>query len=150
MTSTTTAVAPAPTATRQVTTSGYQVSFLPKHRRVRFPIRTVRRDTDEYLRRIGVTGLVLDNALLVVSELVTNAIKHGQGQPVGLRIAHLADGLHIAVSDGNPTPARLRAADVDDENGRGLLLVSAVSKAWGVSIDGTTTWCLLESTERST
>ncbi|MFF1678433.1 ATP-binding protein [Streptomyces sp. NPDC058256] len=150
MTSTTTAVAPAASATRQVTASGFQVSFLPKHRRVHYPVRIARQGTHEYLHRIGATGDLVDTALLVVSELFTNAIEHGEGQPVGLRVMHLAGELHIAVSDGNPTPAKLQTAGVDDESGRGLLLVSAVSKEWGVSDDGMTTWCVLAPTEENT
>ncbi|MEV0487390.1 ATP-binding protein [Streptomyces sp. NPDC050508] len=150
MTSTTTAVAPAPTATRQVTASGFQLSLLPRHRKVRHPVRTARQGTHEYLRLIGASDDLVNTALLVVSELVTNAIKHGAGQPVGLKVMHLAGELRIAVSDGNPTPAKLQAARVDDESGRGLLIVSAMSKKWGVDDDGMTTWCVLTTTGENT
>ncbi|WP_405576162.1 ATP-binding protein [Streptomyces sp. NBC_01092] len=87
--------------------------------------------------------MLTDDATLVVSELVTNAIKHGKGRPVGLRVRRSACELRIEVTDGTPTPAQLRSAHLADENGRGLLLVAAVAKEWGVSPDGTMTWCSL-------
>lgn len=150
MTSTTTAVALAASATRQVTASSFQLSFLPAHPRVRTPIRTARQGALEYLHLIGATDDLVDTVLLVVSELVTNAVRYGEGLPVGLKIMHLAGELRIAVTDGNHTPAKLQAAGVDDESGRGLLLVSAVSKEWGVGDDGMTTWCVLTTTEVNT
>ncbi|MCD9880409.1 ATP-binding protein [Streptomyces guryensis] len=102
----------------------------------------MRRIIRAQLRYWDLTALA-DDATLAVSELVTNACTHGKGRPVGLRVRCSVDELRIEVTDGSPTPARLRSADVADENGRGLLLVSAVSKEWGVSPDGRMTWCSL-------
>ncbi|MBK3639482.1 ATP-binding protein [Streptomyces sp. MBT33] len=150
MTSTTTAVAPATSATGQVTASGFQLSLLPADPRVEMPVRIARQGTLEYLHLIGATEDLSNTVLLVVSELVTNAVRYGEGQPVGLKVMHLAGELRIAVTDGNHTPAKLQAAGVDDESGRGLLLVSAVSKEWGVGDDGMTTWCVLTTTEVNT
>ncbi|KAB1140228.1 ATP-binding protein [Streptomyces luteolifulvus] len=144
MTSTTTAVAPAASATKRVAAPGFDVSFVPAD----FRVGHMRRITRAYLRCHGMADLI-DSALLAVSELVTNAIRHGGSRPVGLRVAPFADALRIEVTDGSSTRARARAAAADDESGRGLLLVSAVSKEWGVSDDGRTTWCSLATTERS-
>lgn len=122
----------------QADESGFKVDFPPDERR----IGQMRRITRAQLRHWGL-AMLTDDATLAVSELATNAIKHGKGQPVGLRVRHSAYELRIEVTDGTPTPARLRSAGVADENGRGLLLVAALAKEWGVSRDGTTTWCSL-------
>ncbi|MFE9601457.1 ATP-binding protein [Streptomyces hokutonensis] len=116
----------------------FKVDFLPAEIRAG-QMRHITRD------RLGEWNLttLTDDAMLAVSELVTNAVKHGKGRPVELRVRRLAHELRIEVTDGTPTPARLRSAGPADENGRGLLLVDAVAKEWGVSIDGTMTWCSL-------
>ncbi|MER7897719.1 SpoIIE family protein phosphatase [Streptomyces sp. NPDC096046] len=66
---------------------------------------------------------------LIVSELVTNAIRYGNG-PVELRLIR-ADALVCEVSDGSSTAPHLRRARVFDEGGRGLLLVAQVAERWG-------------------
>ncbi|MDH6543677.1 SpoIIE family protein phosphatase [Streptomyces sp. SPB4] len=66
---------------------------------------------------------------LIVSELVTNAIRYG-APPIRLRlICH--DTLICEVSDASNTAPHLRQARVFDEGGRGLLLVAQVSERWG-------------------
>ncbi|AJE83732.1 hypothetical protein SLNWT_3356 [Streptomyces albus] len=102
-----------------------------------------RRITVAYLHLWDMSALV-DEAALVVSELVTNAVNYGSGVPVGLRV-YVSDGaLVIEVRDGSPLPARLRVVDAEAESGRGLFLVAALAREWGVSPDGKTTWCSLE------
>ncbi|MGW3118537.1 ATP-binding protein [Streptomyces sp. NPDC001107] len=130
--------ATADSASDQTFLRGFEVNFLPADSRVR----QMRRVTSAHLRLWDLKAL-RDTAVLVVSELVTNAVRHGQGKPVGLRVTNSAHELRIEVTDGSPTPARLHEAGEAAENGRGLLLVSAVSKEWGVSPDGTMTWCSL-------
>ncbi|WP_327730850.1 SpoIIE family protein phosphatase [Streptomyces sp. NBC_00487] len=66
---------------------------------------------------------------LIVSELVTNAIRYGNG-PVELRLIR-ADALICEVSDGSSTAPHLRRARVFDEGGRGLLLVAQLAERWG-------------------
>ncbi|MER5756906.1 ATP-binding protein [Streptomyces sp. NPDC002088] len=53
----------------------------------------------------------------------------------------------IKVRDGCPDLPVLRHAGPDDEGGRGLLLVESLAETWGVSPDGTTTWCSLPLTK---
>jgi PAS domain S-box-containing protein len=66
---------------------------------------------------------------LVVSELVTNAIRHAQ-PPIQLRM--ILDGALICeVSDGSSTAPHLRRADHYDEGGRGLMLVARLTERWG-------------------
>jgi anti-sigma regulatory factor (Ser/Thr protein kinase) len=66
---------------------------------------------------------------LVVSELVTNAIRHA-GSPIQLRL--IRDRTLICeVSDGTSTAPHLRRGPALDEGGRGLLLVSRLTQRWG-------------------
>ncbi|MEU6192282.1 SpoIIE family protein phosphatase [Streptomyces sp. NPDC047061] len=79
---------------------------------------------------------------LVVSELVTNAIRYG-GAPVRLRL--LWDQYHTLiceVSDGGHTSPHLRRAGLFDEGGRGLFLVAQFTDRWGTryTADGKTIW----------
>jgi PAS domain-containing protein/anti-sigma regulatory factor (Ser/Thr protein kinase) len=72
-----------------------------------------------------------DTVLLVVSELVTNALVHTQGQ-VRLDLTLAGDRLRVAVSDASPrTPVKAESADWEATGGRGMLLVAAVTAAWG-------------------
>lgn len=66
---------------------------------------------------------------LVVSELVTNAIRYGHA-PIELRLIH-DQALLCEVSDASTTAPHLRRARVFDEGGRGLLLVAQMSRRWG-------------------
>ncbi|MFJ2813386.1 SpoIIE family protein phosphatase [Streptomyces sp. NPDC087294] len=78
---------------------------------------------------------------LVVSELVTNAIRYG-ASPVQLRL--IRDRTLICeVSDGSSTSPHLRRAHAFDEGGRGLLLVAQLTERWGSRQTGSgkTIWC---------
>jgi anti-sigma regulatory factor (Ser/Thr protein kinase) len=77
-------------------------------------------------------------AVLAVSELITNAVVHGEGEIV-LRIAVYVDVVRISVTDHNPAPAVLKEAGPDGESGRGIRLVDAISDAWESC--GKETWC---------
>jgi CheY-like chemotaxis protein/anti-sigma regulatory factor (Ser/Thr protein kinase) len=90
-----------------------------------------RRFTEAQCAAWGV-GDAVDAATLIVSELVTNAVTHAESSCV-LRLGLVSGGIRLEVADngaGSPDPAVL---DLDDEHGRGLLLVSAMSAAWGVT-----------------
>ncbi|CAL9661251.1 hypothetical protein SUDANB176_07010 [Streptomyces sp. enrichment culture] len=80
-------------------------------------------------------------AELVVSELVTNAIRYG-APPIRLRLIHDATTLICEVSDTNHTAPHLRRAKTWDEGGRGLLLVAQLTQRWGSrhTADGKTIW----------
>jgi PAS domain S-box-containing protein len=66
---------------------------------------------------------------LVVSELVTNAIRHGDG-PIRLRLIR-QDVLICEVADSSSTSPRLKHARTTDEGGRGLFLVARMTRRWG-------------------
>ncbi|RZU34691.1 serine phosphatase RsbU (regulator of sigma subunit) [Streptomyces sp. BK022] len=77
----------------------------------------------------------VDTALLLVSEVVTNAVRHGGGGPVGLRVVRAGD-LLFEVTDGEPELPDMRTAGPDDEAGRGLGVVSRLAKEWGATTSG--------------
>jgi len=66
---------------------------------------------------------------VIVSELVTNAMKHAAG-PIQLRLI-CEDSLICEVEDASNTYPHLRRARTYDEGGRGLLLVAQLSRRWG-------------------
>ncbi|MFD3909988.1 ATP-binding protein [Streptomyces sp. NPDC058603] len=110
------------------------------------PVRVgdMRRITEVFLQRWNVHGPLTENIVLIVSELVTNAIEHGKGDG-RLQVRHLDDEVRIEVSDSNPTPARMHRADHEDESGRGLMLTTALARKWGTSDEGRTTWALFHA-----
>ncbi|MFF6996754.1 SpoIIE family protein phosphatase [Streptomyces sp. NPDC008313] len=83
-------------------------------------------------------------AELVVSELVTNAIRYGE-QPIRLRLIHDDTILICEVSDTSSTAPHLRRAKTFDEGGRGLLLVAQLTQRWGSrhTPEGKTIWAEL-------
>ncbi|MFD5253105.1 MULTISPECIES: ATP-binding protein [Streptomyces] len=110
-------------------------------------VRAMRLVTRERLTSRGLT-CVADDATLVVSELITNAIVHSGGRQIRLTL-DVRDGvLRIRVHDGVPGPRpTAQCPEDDDEHGRGLVLVREIARsrqgAWGVSDNGATTWCEL-------
>ena len=78
---------------------------------------------------------------LVVSELVTNAIRYGE-PPIKLRLIR-DTSLICEVSDTSSTAPHLRRARAFDEGGRGLLLVAQLTQGWGTrhTTNGKTIWC---------
>ncbi|MGW0765713.1 SpoIIE family protein phosphatase [Streptomyces sp. NPDC002676] len=90
-----------------------------------------RRFTRRTLRAWGVSPDTLDTALLVVSELVTNALVHTGGQ-VRLDLSLVNHRLRLAVADTSPrSPVKPTSIGWEATGGRGILLVEAVSAAWG-------------------
>ncbi len=94
------------------------------------------------LRQWGLTDL-LPAAELVVSELVTNAVRYTQSK-ISLRLV-LEGGLFCEVLDDSAAPPRLRQAGEDDERGRGLQVVSQIAQRWGTRRTGSgkVVWCEL-------
>lgn len=102
-----------------------------------------------------------DTIELVVSELVTNAQRASAGltgsrfggrwipgvPPVRLWLCSDKEKVHIRVWDGDHRMPEAQAADLDAESGRGLFLVEAVSREWGVFVpegsNGKVVWAIL-------
>ncbi|HUR15590.1 MAG TPA: ATP-binding protein [Mycobacteriales bacterium] len=91
-----------------------------------------RNEVREAFTRWGLTVLV-DDAVLAVSELVTNAVKHGH-PPVLLRLSQCDGRVRIDVSDTRPETVSREwpVASNDCESGRGLGIVEAVSDDSGI------------------
>ncbi|MFI2437018.1 SpoIIE family protein phosphatase [Streptomyces sp. NPDC018693] len=88
----------------------------------------------EQLHEWGLLKLV-DTAELLVSELVTNAVRHSRGRPVALRLVR-GDTLLCEVDDDDHELPTLLNAGPGDELGRGLRVVSTLAREWGTSRTG--------------
>jgi len=73
----------------------------------------------------------VDTAVLLVSEVVTNAVRHATG-PCALVLTLDDDVVEVAVEDGDARFPATRSRRGLDEGGRGLVLVGALAHAWGV------------------
>lgn len=111
----------------------------------------VRRALAAELATLGVSPQVVDDAALVMSELMGNAIRHGSPRSDGIRVAWwLSNGVvHLEVCDGGDGPvavsARTARGSSDDEVGRGLSIVAMLSSDWGVEQheSGASVWAQL-------
>jgi anti-sigma regulatory factor (Ser/Thr protein kinase) len=119
-----------------------------------------RRYTRSFLNSCrGMSESTAETAELIVSELVTNAVRFS-GDPgralryseradaglISLSLRHFADGLLIEVYDADSNPPVLCDADADAENGRGLMLIDALAKEWSYFFPpsgGKVVYCLL-------
>ena len=88
----------------------------------------------------GLSGQRLDDLRLVLSELVANAVVHGQGSTIEVRVA-ATDGVIrgevVDDGDGFTVPAR---PEPDALGGRGLSIVDTLAQDWGVERGSTHVW----------
>lgn len=78
----------------------------------------------------------LDDAALVLSELVGNAVRHGAGDTVRVALHRDGDRLRITVDDDSPQPPAPRQVDWDAEGGRGMMIIEALASGWGHALRG--------------
>ncbi|MEU9374874.1 ATP-binding protein [Streptomyces sp. NPDC048255] len=108
-------------------------------------VHAARQFTRDTLHAWGVTSR-RDDMLLCVSELATNALRHGvpPGRGYLLRLFGFEDAtVRIEVHDSGPGLSRITARPPGAEGGRGLDLVAALADAWGVlpRAPGKVVWC---------
>ena len=86
----------------------------------------------------------VDSAVLIASELVTNAVLHAR-TAVTLRLELSGSTIRIEVLDGNPRLPMLAPCPPDATSGRGLALVSSLATTWGMENrgDGKVVWAEL-------
>jgi serine phosphatase RsbU (regulator of sigma subunit)/PAS domain-containing protein/anti-sigma regulatory factor (Ser/Thr protein kinase) len=89
----------------------------------------VRADATRRLKSWGLEDVAFTTEL-VISELVTNAIRYGN-DPIRLRLLRDRNSLICEVADGSSTSPHLRRAATTDEGGRGLFLVARFAERWG-------------------
>ncbi|MEU6088048.1 SpoIIE family protein phosphatase [Streptomyces sp. NPDC047085] len=99
-----------------------------------------RKYADEQLTAWGLDDAAFTTEL-IVSELVTNAIRYGR-PPIQLRLIHQDSTLISEVYDSSGSTPHMRRARIFDEGGRGLLLVAQLADRWGTRHDriGKTVW----------
>lgn len=90
-----------------------------------------RRVVAEVCAQAGVAEPVTEVAVLLVSELVTNAVVHAHSQP-RLTATPQDGGVYVGVTDDSPDMPVVRGDDGAGVGGRGLLLVAALSTGWGI------------------
>jgi anti-sigma regulatory factor (Ser/Thr protein kinase) len=93
-------------------------------------VRKARGFTADVLADDGVEASVVEVAVLLVSELVTNAVVHAQG-PICLTVHTDAHWVRIEVEDAGHRRPVVRAATLDAVDGRGLLVVDKLATDWG-------------------
>ena len=88
-----------------------------------------------------------DPAVLLVSELVTNAVLHARASAMLLRLETAGSSLRIEVHDASPSWPQPRTPSRTDESGFGFLLVEALADKWGVRDipPGKAVWAELEA-----
>jgi len=94
----------------------------------------------------GVPQSVRDDVLLVASELVGNAVRHGGPGPLRLLVDVRPGSVRVGVGDGAPGSPLVREAGHLDRGGRGMLLVERLASAWGVieELPGKQVWARLD------
>ena len=86
-----------------------------------------------------------EDAVLLASELVTNAVKYGGEGPVELHLGHSDQGLRVAVRDrGGPGGLPVMRETGDSGGGHGLRLVDVIADRWGVEHGSTIVWFELD------
>ena len=106
--------------------------------------RALRIWTRVWVRAHPVVGVDADDVALVMTELVSNAMRHGSG-PVDIDLHDGPGTVRISVADSSETPPQLPGADGMALGGRGLMILGGLG-IWGVDprpAGGKTVWCEL-------
>ena len=100
-----------------------------QYRGVLTSVSTARHDAQRFIASLPIAA---GNALVVVSELLSNAVRHGT-EPISLRLAWDGRALRIEVSDADSRVERVTTppSSSDIEHGRGLTLTNHLAASWG-------------------
>ncbi|WP_351223269.1 ATP-binding protein [Streptomyces sp. NPDC002133] len=128
----------------------------PTDEEVRLPSRpesaaTARRLTQcVVLRQWALSPQVAEHAILLVSELVGNAVRHTGARVFGLRLLRRRGWIRVEVRDPSRGLPCLMPVHELDTSGRGLFLVDKLSDRWGVDLlpRGKTTWFEMRVSDR--
>jgi anti-sigma regulatory factor (Ser/Thr protein kinase) len=100
------------------------------------PVPAQVRDARIFVASVLLTwGVDTDDAVLLVSELATNAVLHARSE-FGVCVSHEGDRVRVEVSDDNSRLPSFVTVPDDANSGRGLLLLQTVSGSWGVESHG--------------
>ncbi|MBL1115297.1 ATP-binding protein [Streptomyces sp. 110] len=119
-------------------------AWIPAHPR---EVGGVRKLTESVLSGWRIPESVVYVAQVLVSEVFTNAVRHGDGEDISVAFSYAEDEVRIEVGDGSPGVPKLMEPDLDSEHGRGMDIVSKLAKEWGVSSGGMTTWFTIPAAE---
>lgn len=118
-------------------------------------VAVARRRLGSELFASGVLEAVIDDVNVVISELLSNALRHARPLPSGqIRLTWARDGdmIEVAVTDGGAmTEPRRSRPTLSSLGGRGLGIVETLAEYWGVRYEdgGTTVWAVLRSPSTS-
>lgn len=91
---------------------------------------------EAFCRREKVPDAAREDAVLMTSELVTNAYVHAQTDS-RLQVDYLDGVLRVAVADGSGAAPSVAQTSLDGNAGRGLLILDGLSRRWGVQPQAT-------------
>ncbi|MFC8790663.1 ATP-binding protein [Streptomyces cinereoruber] len=115
---------------------------------VQHAVRAARHHADKVLTAWGIPSAVIDDALVVISELVTNAALHTHNGPAELHLLIEAQQLVIAVTDtcADSIEHTVPREDSAGDHGRGLAIVRALACAFGCHrvVGGKRVWAQME------
>ena len=117
-------------------------------------VRRARHAVAEQLTAAGVPDAVRDDAMLVLSELVSNAVRHAEPLPtgeIGVSWSVTHDVIHLEITDGgSSTRPQANIVAMTSMGGRGLDIVRSVSSEWGVTEgdSSVTVWADLPAGQR--
>ncbi|MFE9776027.1 ATP-binding protein [Streptomyces sp. NPDC005931] len=102
------------------------------------------------LRHWGLTPKTTEDAVLLVSELVGNAVRHTGARVFGLRLRRRRGWIRVEVRDPSRALPCLMPVQELDISGRGLFLVDTLADRWGVDLlpRGKTTWFEMRVADR--
>ncbi|MEU1303548.1 ATP-binding protein [Streptomyces shenzhenensis] len=102
------------------------------------------------LRQWGLTPKLTEDAVLLVSELVGNAVRHTGARVFGLRLRRRRGWIRVEIRDPSRGLPCLMPVQELDISGRGLFLVDTLSDRWGVDLlpRGKTTWFEMRVADR--